>query len=131
MSTIVTIDTSSDVPPYEQVRLQLARKINDGSLPVGTKLPTVRQLAGDLGLAVNTVARAYRELEGADLLETRGRAGTFVGSNGSNSRSRAAEAAARYVATTDGLGIARIDALAIVRASLDESERSPSQRPKE
>ncbi|EUA73194.1 bacterial regulatory s, gntR family protein [Mycobacterium xenopi 4042] len=41
-------------------------------------MPTVRELAGQLHLAVNTVARAYRELEGAGIVETRGRFGTFV-----------------------------------------------------
>ena len=71
----VVIDTASTLPPFEQVRGQLAQQISDGSLPVGTKLPTVRSLAAELGLAANTVARAYRELEAASLLETRCRAG--------------------------------------------------------
>ncbi|MFD0785737.1 GntR family transcriptional regulator, partial [Micromonospora azadirachtae] len=75
---LISVDLDSSVPPYEQVRGQLAEMIGDGRLPVGTRLPTVRQLAADLNLAPNTVARAYRELEGAGLLETRGRNGTFV-----------------------------------------------------
>jgi DNA-binding transcriptional regulator YhcF (GntR family) len=45
---------------------------------VGTRLPTIRRLAADLGLAVNTVGRAYRELEEAGLIETGGAAGSFV-----------------------------------------------------
>lgn len=69
---LITVDPDSPVPPYEQVRVQLAELIGDGRLPVGSRLPTVRQLAADLRLAANTVARAYRELEGAGLLETRG-----------------------------------------------------------
>jgi DNA-binding transcriptional regulator YhcF (GntR family) len=117
-SSIVVVDTTSPVPPYEQVRSQLAEQINDGRLPVGTKLPTVRKFAADLGIAPNTVARAYRELEAAKLLETRGRGGTFVGAQGDRSRTRAAEAAAEYVRAVDGLGIARTEALAIVRAAL-------------
>ena len=76
---IVSVDSTSPVPPFEQVRSSLAARINDRSLPVGTKLPTVRKLAADLGVAPNTVARAYRELEEAGLIETRGRAGSFVG----------------------------------------------------
>ena len=115
----VVVDPASAVPPYEQVRSQLARQINQGSLAVGTKLPTVRALAADLGLAVNTVARAYRELETAQLIETRGRAGTFVASNGDRSRSAAAAAAAEFVRAVDSIGIDRVDALAIVRAALD------------
>ena len=116
----VVIDAASAMPPYDQVRSQLARQINDGSLAVGSKLPTVRALAADLGLAVNTVARAYRELEAAQLLETRGRAGTFVASNGDRSRSEVAEAAAEYVRAADRCGIDRGEALEIVRAALPQ-----------
>ena len=65
----VVIDTTSALPPFEQVRAQLAQQINDGTLPVGVRLPTVRSLAAELGLATNTVARAYRELESASLLK--------------------------------------------------------------
>jgi DNA-binding transcriptional regulator YhcF (GntR family) len=115
----VIIDAGSAVPPYEQVRTQLAQRINDGRLPVGSKLPTVRQLALDLDIAANTVARAYRELEAAGLLETRGRAGTFVGSTGDEGRARAAAAATEYVRVIDELGISRVDGLAIIRAALD------------
>jgi len=115
----VTINPASAVPPYEQVRTQLAQQINDGRLPVGSKLATVRQLAIDLDIAANTVARAYRELEAGGLLETRGRAGTFVGSNGDEGRARAAAGAADYVRIVDELGISRADALAIVRAALE------------
>lgn len=65
-------------PPYEQVKDQIADQIRRGELARGTRLPTVRQLSLDLGLAVNTVARAYKELEADRLIETRGRNGTFV-----------------------------------------------------
>jgi len=114
----ITIDPASSIPPFEQVRAQLAQQINDGALPVGAKLPTVRALAEELGLATNTVARAYRELESASLLETRGRAGTFVGADGDASKARASAAAAEFVAVVDGLGIDRTVALAIVTAAL-------------
>ena len=116
---IVTVDSQSAVPPYEQVRSQLAQQINSGQLPVGTKLSTVRQLAQDLAIAVNTVARAYRELEAAGLLETRGRAGTFVGSSGDDSRAAAGAAAAEYARVVDELGVSRAEGLAIVRAALE------------
>ncbi len=52
--------------------------IANGLLMPGQKLPTVRQLAADLGLAPNTVARAYRELEADNIITTHGRRGTFV-----------------------------------------------------
>jgi DNA-binding transcriptional regulator YhcF (GntR family) len=73
---MIVIDAASPVPPFEQLRAQLARQIQDRTLAVGTRLPTIRHLATDLGLAVNTVGRAYRELEEAGLIETRGRART-------------------------------------------------------
>lgn len=114
----INVDPSSAAPPYEQVRSQLAQQITDGKLPVGAKLPTVRKLAAELGIAPNTVARAYRELEEAGLLDTRGRAGTYVGSSGDQARRQAAEAAAVYAETTTGLGISPDEALAIVRAAL-------------
>ncbi len=75
------LDPNGPVPPFEQLRSQIAARVADGRLAAGTKLPTVRSLAEELGLAVNTVARAYRELEADGLLETRGRRGTFVGSS--------------------------------------------------
>jgi DNA-binding transcriptional regulator YhcF (GntR family) len=74
----VVIDPSSDLPPYEQVRVQVAAQVASGALPAGTRLATVRQLALDLGLAANTVARAYRELETGGVIATEGRRGTFV-----------------------------------------------------
>lgn len=49
-----------------------------GVLPVGSRLPTIRQLSKDLGLAGGTVARAYRELEADGVIATRGRHGSFV-----------------------------------------------------
>ena len=72
------IDHDAAVPPFEQLRTQVARQVTEGSLPAGTRLPTVRQLATDLGLAANTVARAYKELEADGVVETQGRRGTFV-----------------------------------------------------
>lgn len=72
------IDYTSAVPPYEQVRAGVAAMIADGRLAPGAHLPTIRQLAADLGLAVNTVARSYRELEAAGLVVSRVRHGTTV-----------------------------------------------------
>jgi DNA-binding transcriptional regulator YhcF (GntR family) len=116
---IVSLDNTSPIPPYEQVRSSLAGQINDTTLPVGTKLPTVRKLAADLGIAPNTIARAYRELEEAGLIETRGRAGSFVSASGDQSRKRAQEAAAGYASTARRLGLSRDEALAIVSAALE------------
>lgn len=75
---IISVDPAASKPPYEQVKDQLEQLIRRGEIAQGSRLPTVRQLAGDLGLAVNTVARAYKELEADRLVQTRGRNGTFV-----------------------------------------------------
>ncbi len=87
------IDPRSGAAPYEQLRVQLADAMRDGRLAVGAKLPTVRRLADDLGLAAGTVARAYRELEADDLIETRGRHGSFVAAHG-DAQQRQAQLAA-------------------------------------
>jgi GntR family transcriptional regulator len=75
---ILRVDTTSAVPPYEQIRSQIATMTAAGILPVGQRLPTIRQLAADLGLARGTIARAYRELEQGGSIRSRGRHGTFV-----------------------------------------------------
>jgi DNA-binding transcriptional regulator YhcF (GntR family) len=76
--TLLSIDPDNSVPPFEQLRTQVAAMTAAGELEPGQKLPTVRQLAADLGLAANTVARAYRELEADGVISTQGRRGTFV-----------------------------------------------------
>ncbi len=78
--TLLRIDPDSAVPPFEQLRTQIAAMTVTGELAPGQKLPTVRQLAADLGLAANTVARAYRELEADGIISTQGRRGTFISS---------------------------------------------------
>jgi DNA-binding transcriptional regulator YhcF (GntR family) len=115
---MIVIDASSPVPPYEQLRLQLARQIQDRTLAVGTRLPPIRQLATDLGLAANTVARSYRELEENGLIETRGRAGSFVSAAGEKVLVRAQKAADDYAAVVAGLGLDAGEALRIVQAAL-------------
>jgi DNA-binding transcriptional regulator YhcF (GntR family) len=74
----ISVNLRSAIPPYEQIRAQIASLIAAGALAPGTRLPTVRSLAADLGIAAGTVARAYKELEQSGLLETRRRNGTVV-----------------------------------------------------
>ncbi|MGO3763731.1 GntR family transcriptional regulator [Glutamicibacter arilaitensis] len=78
MSTQISVDLQAATPPYEQIRSQIASLISLGDLPSGSKLPTVRALATDLGVAAGTVARAYKELEAEELITSRRRAGTVV-----------------------------------------------------
>jgi DNA-binding transcriptional regulator YhcF (GntR family) len=117
-SVIVKVDPTSPIPPYEQVRSQIAALARAGELPAGSRLPTVRQLAGDLGLAVNTVARAYRELEQAELVQTRGRHGTFVTAAAAGVPLAAERLAMQYAVDTRRLGLEAGPALDLVRAAL-------------
>ncbi|EKA62370.1 Histidine utilization repressor [Janibacter hoylei PVAS-1] len=94
MSDVVTIDLVDPTPPFEQVRRQLTLLIETGQLVTGERLPSVRQLAGDLGLATGTVARAYRELESAGLVVTR-RGGWHPGGRPAELRERGRDVAAR------------------------------------
>jgi DNA-binding transcriptional regulator YhcF (GntR family) len=124
---MIVIDAASPVPPYEQLRAQFAAQIRAGTLAVGTRLPTIRHLASDLGLAVNTVGRSYRELEEAGLIETRGRGGSFVSAAGEEARERAGRAAEDFAAVVTSLGIDTSEALRIVRAAL--AARRPAAKP--
>lgn len=118
----VRVDTTSPVPPYEQIRAQLATLITTGRLPEGERLPTVRQLAADLGLAAGTVARAYRELEAASLILTRRGAGTRVAPLPPGARRREttelAEVTKDFVAWTRALGFGEEEVLEAVRRAL-------------
>ena len=107
------LDTDSPAPPYEQLRAQIATRAASGDLPAGTRLPTVRGLATELGLAVNTVAKAYRALETDGVITTEGRRGTFI--SGASGDARAAAAA--YVATARRLDLTLSEALRLVQES--------------
>jgi len=110
------VDASSGVPPFEQVREGIRTQVESGVLEPGFRLPPVRSLADSLGLAANTVARAYKELEALGVVETRGRAGTFVAGRGVASAVRSA--ASSYVASVRTLGLSDDDALEAVRRAL-------------
>jgi DNA-binding transcriptional regulator YhcF (GntR family) len=90
----VQIDARETRPLFDQLRSQIIEAIRDGRLPPGTRLPTVRELAGQLNLAVNTVARAYRELE-----------------------AMASSAAHTYVTAARALGLSRDEALRYVHSA--------------
>jgi DNA-binding transcriptional regulator YhcF (GntR family) len=115
----VELSTDSAQPPYEQLRMAVIEQVRAGTLSAGTKIPTVRALAADLGIAPNTVARAYRELEADGVLETRGRQGSFIASSGDPTRDIAGRAAVDYVAAIRRLGLPDSDAVDFVRRALD------------
>lgn len=112
---VYPLDAASGVPPYEQLRVQIASRAASGELPAGTRLPTVRALATELHLAVNTVAKAYRALETDGVITTEGRRGTFVASATDTSAAR--DAAAAYAALARRQGLTREEALNLVSRS--------------
>lgn len=75
---MIVLDATDPTPPYEQVREQIASLIRSGGLPGGHRMPTIRQLAADLRISPGTIARAYRSLETAGLVETSRSGGTKV-----------------------------------------------------
>jgi len=113
-----SLDPHSATPPYEQIRAQVRDAVRSGALAPGAKLPPVRRLAEELGLAVNTVARAYRELEADGVVETRGRNGTVVSPHGDATERAAQQSATDYVETVRRLGIADDEALALIETAL-------------
>lgn len=127
----VRIDLGDPTPPYAQVRAQLSTLIHTGALTHGDRLPTVRALAGDLGVAPGTIARAYGELEADGLVVGRRRFGTTVTyAGGDPGRSRLDAAARRFTESALADGHNPDDVLAAVGAALDDlaSEAGPSPR---
>ena len=74
----IRLDPADKAPPFEQIKAEIIGLIAARALPEHYRLPSIRQLAGDLGVAPNTVARAYRELEIDGFVRSRGRRGTTV-----------------------------------------------------
>ncbi|MEO5981576.1 MAG: GntR family transcriptional regulator [Pedococcus sp.] len=120
-AVVIDIDTESAVPAFEQLRAQLADMIRSGALATGTRLPSIRQLASDLGLAPGTVARAFRELESEGLVTSRVRHGTVVAPvrhTASHSRDQLEEAARGFALAARRLGLSDQAALEAVRVQL-------------
>jgi DNA-binding transcriptional regulator YhcF (GntR family) len=107
---LAAIDHTGSIPPFEQLRMQIAAQVASGELSAGTRLPTVRALAEQVGLAVNTVARVFRELEADGVVVTEGRRGTFVRSSSRVTADEAQEAAATYAAVCRQLGLSAAEA---------------------
>ena len=115
--TLLRIDPDSSIPPFEQLRIQVAAMTAASELEPGQKLPTVRQLAADLGLAANTVARAYRELEADGVVSTQGRRGTFVRSAHLEQQDAAGREGAARMAAMHFTQIARRNGMSLPEAT--------------
>ncbi len=114
----LTVDP--DLAPFQQIMDQFRSLIERGELRAGDSLPTVRQLAGDLGVAPNTVARAYAELQEEGLLTSAGRRGTRVASGvtpaGKPARARRLhEAVAHFLTMLTHRGYSEIEIAAALR----------------
>ena len=85
--SLVTVDTRDATPIYAQLERGLRAAIAAGRLHPGDQLPTVRELAVDLRVNANTVARVYAELERAGVIETRRGVGSFISATPAQARS--------------------------------------------
>lgn len=132
MSLVVQVDLLAPTPVYEQIRSQVSAHVAAGLLGVGDRLPTVRALAAELGLATNTVARAYHELEAEGLVTTRRRVGTVVTQSAAatdrepatdTARAELQRSADELAVHADAAGLDDDQVLAVVRGALLRRQR--------
>ena len=121
LKVVLRDEKASGAALFDQLRMGVINAIRAGRLEPGARLPTVRELAGELGLAVNTVARAYRELETAGVVDTHRRLGTFV-ARSDPADSAMAAAARAYAETTRSLGLTLPDARRYLDAEFDTND---------
>lgn len=124
----ISIDPGGATPPYAQIRVQITDQARLGELAAGTRLPTVRQLAEQLGVAPGTVARAYKEMEADRVIVTRGRHGTFVAASGDAAAREAFAAASAFVDRVRRLGLTDQAALDAVSAAFRARDEPPHPR---
>ncbi|RZU61520.1 GntR family transcriptional regulator [Zhihengliuella halotolerans] len=117
----LAIDAASETHPYDQIRRQIIDAVGQGRLVAGERLVPVRKLAEQLGVAVNTVARAYKELEAAGVVVTKGRAGTVVQAAPGSANAQVSKAAEEYARVVSAWGVPDDEALDLVRAALEKS----------
>ena len=133
----IQLDFGSDVPIYNQIVAQVQELVLTGVLHPGDQLPTVRQLAAELRVNFNTVARAYRILDESRLISTQQGRGTYILGTPDPHSTEAArrrtleELARRYRDSALGLGFSTSEALAALQALLSTAaeEPSPAERP--
>ncbi|MEU4674096.1 GntR family transcriptional regulator [Amycolatopsis sp. NPDC023774] len=121
----VTVDADTGVAPWRQVHDQIVRAIGTGALPAHARLPPIRQLARDLGLASGTIARVYRELEAAGWVTTARARGTVVTRSAKrpDRSSLLRDSATEYAQRVRELGVDPKEAIDAVRAALSDTSR--------
>jgi len=132
MTFAVRIDSSNPTPPYEQLRRQISDAISSGALLAGSQLPTVRQLAGDLGVATGTVMRAYAALESDHLVRTARGAGTTVAAahtlSADDQQARLVALSKRFVADARLFGATDAQIMAAVQSNVGQSQSQIRER---
>lgn len=126
---IILVNVKSATPIYIQILDSIRGRVRDGALPAGTPLPSVRQLAADLGVNPNTVAKAYMILEGEGVLHTVPRRGVFVADTAKAKAiarvdSRLDEVIAKMVHEASSLGIDQSSLLSMLQKRLKRANRS-------
>ncbi len=118
MPVTFQIDESSKTPPFEQIKQAVIAAITDKTAQVDEKLPAIRALASRLGLAVNTVARSYRELEEEGYVVTQGRSGTRISAHAVPAAIALRQLTSEYVHKVRALGVSEQVVLDEVKAML-------------
>ena len=126
---IFRLDSSTGVPFYRQIIDQVLLAVGDGRLKPGTQLPTVRQLAVDLSVNLNTVAKAYREMEIRGIVQTQQGTGTFVaaraGAKSREKRKALQDLVDRMLANAEALGVPMED---VVEALVERAEEARGRK---
>ena len=122
---IFRLDSSTGVPFYRQIIDQVLLAVGDGRLRPGTQLPTVRQLAVDLSVNLNTIAKAYREMEIRGIVQTQQGTGTFIaartGAKTREKRKALQDLVDRLLANAEALGVPMED---VVEALVERVEKA-------
>jgi GntR family transcriptional regulator len=130
------LDAGSVVPAYIQIQDQIRGGVRQGTLRPGAPLPSVRQLAADLGINPNTVAKAYMLLEREGILQTLPRRGTLVAESAPDKARRLAEdrlgdVVDRFLEQAEGLGLSGRQLLQAMKRRIEGKPVSPPARRKE
>jgi GntR family transcriptional regulator len=124
----IVIQTNAPEPVYEQIVRQIHEAVKSGTLKPETPLPTVRQLAGDLAVNRNTVARAYQILEDQGVILTAGRKGSFIRLDAAREvakvkATRAERVMRRVIRTLIGEGLSRKEIADVFASALSVEAR--------
>lgn len=129
----IEIDTHSRIPIYAQIMDRIHALVQTGELPPDTLLPSVRQLASDLEINPNTVARAYSLLEREGVVETARRRGTVIARSAREAAQRAVgdrlgEAVERVLEEAEGLGVELDEVMEILKRRGRTNKQKPAKR---